>query len=184
MFLQPETITIRLHTSNKDTRDIVVHPSDPIKVLDQEVKGNEKRFIMFNGNILMTSFSFKFFGVKDGDHLYVLRAPRKQQKQSQKTKNLVQSLKNTYSLVKMGNDNVEIIDRSALRECIRLLDLMYIRDESRPFSHRRAPQEEEIADQDPPKQQTVECGRPIEPSTGSLPIFWSNRKTRMLRPKM
>lgn len=184
MFIHPEVITIHLHMSGTDVRDVVVHPGDQIQVLDQEVKGEDKRYIIFNNNILLTSFSFKFFGIKDGDHLYVLRAPRNPSRQSQKQKNLLQKAKNAYSFVKMGNDNVEAIDRSAVKECIRLLDLMCMRDESRPFCGRRAIQEKPVVERKAPEQRTPEWSRAMEPATKTLPIFWSNRKGRMLQPNL
>ena len=177
------TITIHLHEPNKETHDVTVHPSDAIQVLQQEVQGNDRRFILFNNNILMTSFSFKFFGIKDGDDIYVLRSPKNNTKLNQKKRSTSFKGKNTHSYIKMANGNIEAVDKSAAYECIRLLDLLYIQDQIRPFPNRRLQVSNINEEKTPTNNQEVilEANKRTEPSTESLPIFWSNRKGRSLQ---
>lgn len=175
------SITIRLHEVDKEVRDVTVHECDPIQVLQHEVHGDGKKFIMFNRNVLMTSFSFKFFGIKDGDDVYVLRSPRNNKQQNIRRRLNGSKNKSTHSVIKMANGDVEVIDKSVALECLRLLDLLYIRDEFRPSYNRRAQayNEENIEPQTAQQQMSVEVVKASEPSTNSLPIFWSNRMVQL-----
>jgi len=72
-----EAITVRLHDQNNNVQEVIVNPNDLIQVLDVNVPGKERRFLYYKGNILMTSFSFKFFNIHDGDDIFILRAHRR-----------------------------------------------------------------------------------------------------------
>ena len=177
-------ITIRLHEIGMEIREIKVHPTDSIQILQKEVTGIDQRFIMFKNSILMTSFSFKFFGINDGDDLYVIRAPRKTN-DSKKHKVLHNKSKNTHTTVDIGNGNVSIVDKSLIHECARILDLMYIKDE-RPRLYRRPSvlvttnSKDEVTNTIPQTQES----KATEPSTNCLPIFWPNKKNRLMKENL
>ena len=180
------TITVRLHEPNKEIREVTVRECDPIQVLQQEVKGDDKRFIMYNRNVLMTAFSFKFFGIKNGADIYVLRSPRNNSTANKQKKVIQNNTRRLHSSIKMPNGEVGTVDKSAACECIRLLDLLYIQDQIRPYPNRRFKLEntyEELS-HTPKQETTVEAPKPTAPSTESLPIFWSNRKGRSMQPSL
>ena len=170
------SITIRLHEANKEVREVTVNDSEPIQVLQQEVHGEGKKFIVFNRNVLMTAFSFRFFGIKDGDDLYVLRSQHNNKQQKQRKFNGSKS-RATHTYIKLANGDVEVVDKSAACECIRLLDLLYMKDEIRQSPNRRIStyNEEDTDSQTEQSNMKVEIVKATEPSTNSLPIFWSNR---------
>lgn len=183
MFVQSDLITIYLHDVNCPVRELTVRKTDCIQVLQDEVKGDDKRFIMYKNSLLMSSFSFQFFGVKDGDHLYVLRARYNNKKRdlTDTPKNNLQKQLNNFSRVTLANGNVEVIDKSALLECTRLLDLMYLRDDYIPPVARRGPESiaAETTHTDNDNHTTIPTGRMTVPSSDVLPIFWTPRHKRL-----
>ena len=176
-------ITVRLHELNKEPREVTVHESDPIHVLQQEVQGNDKRFILFHRYILNTSFSFKFFKIHDGDDLYVIRSPRNENRQAQKKQILTQKQRMIHSHLKMPNGEVEVIDKTAAFECIRLLDLLSLRDQMRPSLNRQYQLTKTTEEQqhDTGEELVLESNKLKEPATESLPIFWPNRNGRLVQ---
>ncbi|EAY02513.1 hypothetical protein TVAG_020660 [Trichomonas vaginalis G3] len=184
MFVQSPLITIYLHDANAEVREVTVNKTDCLQVLEDEIKGDDKRFIMYKNALLMMSFSFQFFGIKDGDHLYVLRAKynNKKRESVDTSKILAQKQLNNRGRVVLANGSVEIIDKSALLECTRLLDLMYLRDDYMSPASRRGL---ELPTTDAPQsdngvKSTIPAVRLTEPSTDVLPIFWTPRHKRLL----
>ena len=171
-----EQITLHLHEPNKPTRDVCVCRNDPIQVLQNEVKGNDKRYVLYKRSILMTSFSFKYFGINDGDDLYVVHMPQNKGRRVSNN-NLMKILKKRISL---PSGEVEI-DRTAVQECVRLMDLMYIRDEFRPKVFRESIVENTSNEKKETQRTVYKENQATEPSTECLPIFWENRRRLLHR---
>lgn len=67
-----------LHVHLPDKRDVVVHrnTSDPVGSLGSCLGELCGSYILHKGFLLGSQFSFGFHGVKDGDHLYILKESR------------------------------------------------------------------------------------------------------------
>ncbi|EAX94394.1 hypothetical protein TVAG_194800 [Trichomonas vaginalis G3] len=177
-------ISVFLHDSNNEIKEISVHKTDPVQVLQDEIKGNDKRFIMYKNSLLMTSFSFQFFGIKDGDHLYVLRTKygNKKREMAETSKSLLQMQRSSRCCMILSNNNVEVIDKSALLECTRLLDLMYLRDDYLSPASRRGPEimASDASQASNSSKSIIPTVRLNEPSSEVLPIFWNPGHKRLL----
>ena len=71
MCLQINTILIFVHTEDKSVHQIEVNENDPIKIIEDKLRSKIRLLLFYNNNILMKGFSFKFYGVTSGDHIYV-----------------------------------------------------------------------------------------------------------------
>ncbi|OHT13906.1 hypothetical protein TRFO_15785 [Tritrichomonas foetus] len=69
------SISIRLHLPNHETTIATVRSDDTISVLNKYVSGGSPKKIIYKNCLIMTSFSFSFFGIQDGDDLYVVEYP-------------------------------------------------------------------------------------------------------------
>lgn len=73
-------ISIVLHYEDGLAKQITVDEFDQVSILQKYVSnsGND-RLIVANNSVLMPAFSFKYHGIKDGDHVHLIRTrlPRK-----------------------------------------------------------------------------------------------------------
>jgi hypothetical protein len=66
-------ITITLHDGDSPRQRIRVDESESLQILEDYIPARGRRLISHHGSILMAGFSFMYHGVKDDDHLYVIR---------------------------------------------------------------------------------------------------------------
>jgi hypothetical protein len=67
------SITVTLHDGELPLQRVTVGVTDAIHILHGHVPSGGRRWIMFRGCIVMAAFSFGHHGIRDGDHLYVVR---------------------------------------------------------------------------------------------------------------
>jgi hypothetical protein len=66
-------ISITLHDGDTPPQHIHVDETNSIQVLEDYIPVGGRRLICHHGSILLTGFSFMYHGVKENDHLYVIR---------------------------------------------------------------------------------------------------------------
>ena len=186
-----QTITIHLHTPDKETIDIEVRPDDSVGVLKNYVNGIGSQMILFKNNLIMTAFSFSFFDIHDGDHLFVVQYTKAQRCTSAKKTHTRSRLETRRTALfnsahaEAGKDESTrrrtsnsslFLDPSIINEIARLSDLcnksldMQRIKFSRQISH-------DIADNENLKQtqenaHVKNIQQAVDPSTIALPQFW------------
>ena len=90
-----EYLHLNLFEEGKEKKEIIVQPSESIKVLTQMIDENDKRFVYYRGFFLNTAFSFKFYHIKDGDNIYILKSLSKN---NIKVQNKIEQDLNTSSI--------------------------------------------------------------------------------------
>ena len=68
------TILLFIHTEENKIHNIEVQENDPIKIIDQKLHSPISLLLFFNNNILIKTFSFKFYGISSGDHIYATKS--------------------------------------------------------------------------------------------------------------
>ena len=69
-----ETISIWVNDPEQGRISVTVHPTDSLAVLASCLNGDGRKYVSYKGSFVMTAFTFKFFGIKDGDELCVIRS--------------------------------------------------------------------------------------------------------------
>ncbi|KAH0789270.1 hypothetical protein GPJ56_006821 [Histomonas meleagridis] len=139
-------ITIHLHDLDSNCIDLTVSALDPVKILEEyltEIDASHNRYFVYNGTLLMGSFTFSFFKIGDGSHIRTvimkkhIKAPSAQSyfdhNFKMKHRNLKQSRPITPTYRVQENMVNELMDniprRSTIIEAARLLDLSNLRNE-------------------------------------------------------
>ena len=68
-----KTIRVFLHDVPAEPVEINVNLCDSVRRLDDFVCEKGTRVFFYNGRIIVPAFSFSFFDIKDGDHIFVVR---------------------------------------------------------------------------------------------------------------
>jgi hypothetical protein len=108
------SITITLHDGEAPPQCVTVNVMDSIQTIHNHIPTGVRRLILFQGSLLLTGFSFKYHGIKEGDDLYVIR-PNPSLKRHQ-------NVGNHRSLSTKRFGRVHNVD-ALLREASRLSDL-------------------------------------------------------------
>ena len=172
-----------LYDSDGTQKRITVNPYDCIQVLDSIVKEGGKRYILYKNQLIMTGFTFKFYGMKDGDKLFVVRT------QKQLPNISTQNLTNIKLQTKQNEANRRFLitqnfspdyNYPLVLELNRLVDQMFNKAEFKRITN---PKFLKAFDEIYPKKQRKPnpvrlkfC--PIDhPSTEELPVFWPQANT-------
>lgn len=129
-----ETITVFIHDGDELPRAITVRVSDSIRVIDETIQEKGQRVFYCNGSIILPAFSFKYFGIKNNDHIFVIH--KKEPKyilQSSPKKNLPINTKVKKKTIFKENriDSYchPLNKYYLLNEASRIADLTYIQNE-------------------------------------------------------
>ena len=122
-----------------------MNPHDSLRTLDDSISNKGQRVLFCNGSIMMPGFSFSFLGIKDGDHVFVIR-PHRRQKQLNETKKeknkkammmnkLKESMKREplFDIITSDSERNRIFsvlsDPTIIREALRIADVAMTRTE-------------------------------------------------------
>ena len=171
------TLTLRLH-DGPCVQDVHVDSRDMVQVLEKLATGTDRRFIMHKGKLLMTSFSFQFYNIKDGDNIYILRGKQRQEtktKQQAKDKRMKRDF-----LVQCDKTH----EQDLAREATRLIDLVAMQIDGNENVYRHYARIAKInaeRDSQDKIQLTEECVSLQEPSKDMLPVFWGRNLRKQYR---
>ena len=70
-------LTINLHDNDNEIHQITIQLYDPVYILENYLQGKEKRLLIFNGQLLMNSFSFAYYNIESGAHIYAVQSKNK-----------------------------------------------------------------------------------------------------------
>jgi len=162
-------IGIYVHSGIK-TSHIIVSSTDTIESMRVQLHYPEEYLVFYNNQLVLDKFTFSFFKIADGDHLYVvpynkphcdLFGPKKRTK----IKNLRQN----------REDLENRIDHSYNMEKARYFDLRLTRFEEKSYYLRKAGAFLNIFDDVSDYSEAIPSTIPSQnqgPSTDSLPVFW------------
>ena len=155
-------IRIILHNTDSPTVTVDVDPNSAIQVLGKHIPGKSAKFLLYKNTLISDIFTFGFYGIKDGDNIYVVR------EMEEPPPKLKPHYFSDYNKLSPKSE----ITTDLSREGMRLLDLAKMRCEISP-KHLFSPQDQlylSLSSQAVP--QTNTCYSATEPSTSSLPPPW------------
>lgn len=65
-----DRILVLVHTANKGVQTFEVDENEHVKVIEERLKSNVPLILYYNNMLLMKNFSFKFYEITNGDHIY------------------------------------------------------------------------------------------------------------------
>jgi hypothetical protein len=156
-------ITVLLHDAGCSPRRVCVDDRDPVHVLERSIAGGGRRLIVFGKAVLMTGFTFHYHGIKNNDHLYVVR-PVTRPDGAQKCSH--------SDLCVLGDPRcfpTVAVRLAVVREAARLSDVSYCRspiDEARRMIDPAMTTKTESA-----SEPMIISETPPEPNSEALPYF-------------
>lgn len=181
-----DEITVFVHDFMDKTHTLVVRPWDTIDTIAKRIGVNMKLLHFFNGMILIGAFTFGFYKLTNGDHIYSIPIGHCF------TQNLIKKFrpinvkteKSENESVREHSDSCRI--DSFVRETARLKDQFFQKLEGTVACNRKLfskllslrkeePKVDKIPTVLPPKSET--------PSIGELPMLWSNSEKDKAKPK-
>ena len=162
-------------------REVEVCDKDLVAILDNFIPEGGQRFIIHEGKFIMSSFSFGFYKIADGSHLFVVRTNPFQYQISYPKIVLNHKMRKNSSTeqrfnLSQGfhpNSNTDLV-----LETTRLRDQFLTKIDSNYMLHRSvmaklAKREAAITDSAIKGGAVVSNQKPLIPSSEELPIFWS-----------
>ena len=177
------SISIHLFDSDGSRKKVSVCIYDPVQVLDSVVKKGGRRYIIYKNQLIMTRFSFKFYDIKDGDSLFIVRMKNKISKISNQNENSFETgLKNNEAQRRylLSQNFPPDYNHSLVVELNRLVDQMFRKAEFKRIANQSFL---EAFDLIYPKTEKKKKDIPLKycpsehPNNEELPIFWSNSTT-------
>ncbi|EAX99614.1 hypothetical protein TVAG_215140 [Trichomonas vaginalis G3] len=167
--------TLYLHDTDGNTQEIVVSPSDPIKRLDINFKNGQRPHIIFDNHLIVSDFTFSFYGIKNGDHLYLM--PNTTGKSNQMTSPfLPERFNEAQKRFNMAQSFHPESDHSFVLESVRLKDQYFNKIESNYYLNRAVMARTFEAEQTVRKikhtKLITDFKKLSKPSTTALPKFW------------
>lgn len=183
-----ETITVFIHDGDELPRAITVKVSDSIRIIDEEIHEKGQRVFYCNGSIILPAFSFNFFGIKDMDHIFVIRLKEHKNVHNMMISNLQPSTKKALPIKEKVKRTMLFKENHhkqysfqpntyLLHEASRIADLTYIHNEKRMMLKNCFSSEPEETIPHTKtldiKQQTLISTSTL-PSSEALPHAWSS----------
>ena len=179
-----ERIQLFIHHGKCETDIIYVDPFESVQNLDKYLSLPKKRFVFFNNNVLLGAFSYSFYKMKSGDHLYVVPTAF-----NISTTHLKESF-NFFHRSNSSDDNMtkkpnpERRVSAFLRETARLKDQFLQKVDASRFAQRFNLSKITNMVMKPityttnlAKGKTVIPPKSSQPSTESLPVMWNEEET-------
>lgn len=186
-------ITLALHDGTRPVRRVTVSPTDPVHVLSAYVDGSGPKMLMYNYSLIMTSFTFSYYGITDDSDLFVVRRTEasntmKGHRSNESCMRLMR--KGCFTSITlapcMDKESVNILlyekfrkyipDNSIIKEESRLQDLHNARLEMLPSAYQNEINEVSTYNQKYLTQRNyklnLETNKGLEPSTDALPKCW------------
>jgi hypothetical protein len=155
------TLSLNILLPQRGIQVVVVHPSDPISILCDNVRLSNCDFV-FGGQLLSAAHSFEFYHMCNRDSLVAVRSES----------SLVRWLKVT----EQSDDFTALmqcaVNPKARIEFLKLQDLRRMRMESRPRTMRRLKQTLSSRGLEGIRTETVVPDRPTDVSRDPLPELW------------
>ena len=164
-------LTINIHLQDQ-SKKIDVSSLDTLNIIQHKLNLTYNHFIIFNNQILFQKFSFKFFNIKDNDHLFLL--PINLLNNFKKNLSSNQTLK--LQLLKLTKNN----NKKISEEKAKYLDLRIMRFEEKSYYIRKAEtflKSIEDNNNEINLQKSILPQQLDAPSTKNLPIFWEKAET-------
>ena len=176
-------ISIYLFDSDGSRRKVTVCIYDCIQVLDSVVKKGGRRFIVYKNQLIMARFTFKFYGVQDGDSLFVVRVKNKNLNFSNQIENTFENgCKNNEAQRRflLSQNFPPNYNHSLVVELNRLVDQMFNKAEFKRIANQSFLQAFDLIY---PKREKKTKEIPLRycpsdhPCKDELPIFWPKPTT-------
>lgn len=103
-----------LHDEDEIKR-IEVDSLQPVQTVDEHAKPGRHKYLYYNNNVLYGGFSFEYYNIQDGAHIFILRV-------NEKTAGISTNLMKNRSRPKL-------LRSSKLNENCRILDVAHLKDE-------------------------------------------------------
>ena len=179
-----ERIQLFVHHGKCVTDCVYVDPRESLQNLDKYVNIPKYRFVFFNNNLLLGAFSYAFYKLKSGDHIYIV--PNVCQLSTSKFKESFKNFINYSQDEKtMKKPNPEHRITSFIRETARLRDQFIQKVENSVLS--RCNKFSKLTNMmlkpisytaKLSKTKTVIPPKSESPSSDALPIMWNEEKTK------
>lgn len=186
-------ITLSLHDGSRPVVHVTVSPTDPVQVLNAYVDGAGPKLLMYNYSLIMTTFTFSFYGITDGSDLFVVR--RTETRNTMKSHHTIDASmrimkKHCFKSLKFPSymDEVDVNaklyerlrnllpDYSIFKEASRLHDLHYAHLELVLRAYQSRPNEDSAFNHKYLSERNLKLNLDIpkrsEPSTDALPRCW------------
>ena len=169
-----QPITVNLHDPDRGTINVTVQPTDAVNVLARHVAVGGRRLLCYKGSAVMTAFTFQFFGINNGDDIYVvkLKKPAAVRDRDYFNHNVKKKHKMRKMMPLSGTCFSPARVHGIVKEAARLMDIVANRCEwQRPkvFSQREDP----LINLLTPAAEPTSIGASLTaPSTEALPMFW------------
>lgn len=181
-------ISIILHDGDRPAQSVTVHLSDSLRVLDDQISAKGQRLLFSNGSLLMPSFSFNYFNMHSGDHVFVVRPQDshlntkqiKKQKENWSGLSTTHNYRQYLNIVKntqsSANKHLKLLGGSSLiHEAARLSDLEAEQLESKysKYVHNMQTEDEQKQPEKSISETIIFPNENIrQPSSSALPILW------------
>lgn len=183
-----DLIQIHLHNQDSSITDVDVNAYDSISSLAPYLDRNEETYVTFNQQMIMKAFSFNFYHITNGSHLYIVQK-RQSENEIRRYRNKSNHTRCFQTQLK-SNSIHTYLDADKLQNSIRLLNsksfirpdlitqaahLMDIRLDKQLFNCKAFKQDNcQINESDQVSTETPQqdCSTPKGPSTEALPCFW------------
>lgn len=168
-------LSLYVHDCDGTCQEIHVSPHDQIKRLDSNVKDGQKRNVVFDNHLIVGEFSFQFYGIKNGDHIYLL--PNRQPKAiSVGSAFLPERFNEAQKRFNMAQGFHPDSDHSLVLESVRLKDQYFNKIESNFYLNRavmtRSFETERVPSHIKVSKKFADIKKLTSPSTTALPKFW------------
>ena len=114
-----QTITIYLHDKNGEQTGITVCINDTIESLNI-LKERKNVCLLFHNSVLLPSFSFGFYGISNGDHIFVVQSQEPKKPRTPRFRPVMHSLNEQKHM--FTDHNKLSVERRTLWETIRNLN--------------------------------------------------------------
>ena len=183
-----EPLTIFVHHDKGDAAKVVVDPNETLQNLDKHLILPKFRFVFFNNMVLLGAFTYSFYKIQNGDHIYVIPIAFSSA-QNIKNSILHAFIPNINEPKKEVKPNPEKRISSFLRETARLKDQFLQKVEGTMYRkplgllsgimRSRAVPAPPPPPPPPPAQNipTVIPQLSTKPSSDALPLLWSTNET-------
>ena len=183
-----EPLTIFVHQDKGDAAKVVVDPNETLQNLDKHLNLPKFRFVFFNNMVLLGAFTYSFYKIQNGDHIYVIPIAFSS---AQNIKNSIihAFIPNINEPKKEVKPNPEKRITSFFRETARLKDQFLQKVEGtmnrKPFGLFSGIMRSKAAPIPPPPPPplpennipTVIPPMSTKPSSDALPLLWSTNET-------
>ena len=178
-----DILTIYIHHGDNKIDKININPRDTIQSIENHINLPKHRFVFLNNCILFGSFTFSFYKVTNGDHLFVIpmafsiaKTIHEKLTEFPILSKFLHSNNNQNNINNSNNSSEKRIS-TFLRETAKLKDQFFQKVEGTVLNHRKTL--ERLANIIKPKNNNDQVSHVtvipppcINPSTETLPKLW------------